>query len=120
MPLVYILDDSFELLDMYQLIFTLHNFDCNTSYNKPEFLNLLKANKPDIILLDVMLGGEDGREICRELKQDNEYKDIPVILISANAKNLANYEDFSADGISEKPFNVKELIEKVNRLIPAS
>ncbi len=75
----------------------------------------MKSDLPDLILLDVLLAGEDGRETCKQLKSNEQTYHIPVILISAHA-NLNNVrETCGADDYLAKPFRLKELTDKVQK-----
>lgn len=108
---ILVFDDSIDLLDAFDAIFSRNGYKVPLAKNKLIFEEKLREKKPDLILLDVMLAGMDGRELCKELKDDNKTKNIPILLISASPKLLADSE--CADGTLEKPFKVKELISKV-------
>ncbi|MGI8584756.1 MAG: response regulator [Chitinophagaceae bacterium] len=78
----------------------------------------LKNFKPDVIILDVYIKSMgDGREICRSIKSDIETKNIPVILMSADYKELENYKECSADAVIEKPFNLLELTKQIESVV---
>ena len=63
--------------------------------------------------MDILLDGNDGRQICKELKTDNETKNIPVILLSGSHELLRNFREFSADDIIEKPFEFEDVERKI-------
>ncbi|MES2431735.1 MAG: response regulator [Bacteroidota bacterium] len=117
---VLIIDDSLELLEMYSLIFKMNKIESSVAANHTQMVRQMTKIKPDIILMDVMLNGEDGREICRELKENSYYKDIPVILISASPNKLKEFKDFNANDCLEKPFDIEKLITKINTHLPHS
>ncbi|UAY52879.1 response regulator [Ferruginibacter albus] len=77
---------------------------------KDSFFKELNIERPNIVLLDVMLSEADGREICYELKTNDSTKDIPTILMSASPSTLRDYKTLHADGIIEKPFNISDLV----------
>ena len=110
---VLVLDDSKELLQMLKTIFQLHNYEVRTALTKSSLLAHIDIFKPDIILMDVLLNGSNGREICRELKESDETMNIPVILLSGSHEHLRNFEECNADDIIEKPFDFTKLAEKV-------
>lgn len=116
MTKVLIVEDSEELKEMYQIIFGIKKIKATTVSTKAEMMDQLISERPDIILMDVLLIGEDGREICKEIKS-GEYKDIPVLLLSASPSKLEHYTDYLADGIIEKPFDINTLIGKVSKLL---
>jgi DNA-binding response OmpR family regulator len=117
---ILIADDSEELLEMLRYIYKRSKYIVTTALSKKELFAHLKKITPDLILLDVMLKFEDGRQICKELKTSQEYRNIPVILISASPGKLINYLDFYADDIIEKPFSMETVLTKVKEIISSS
>jgi len=76
-----------------------------------EGLNILNSFKPDLIYLDINVGTEDGREMCKHIKAMAEHKHIPIILISANDDSLKSYKEYQADSIMRKPFEPSQLLK---------
>ncbi len=72
---------------------------------------------PDLLLLDIWMSGQDGRDICRYLKMNPETKHIPVILISASRDLAKSASDAGADDFLSKPFEMQELLEKVEQWV---
>lgn len=70
-------------------------------------------NKPDLLLLDIWMSGQDGRQICKALKSRSETKDIPVIMISANKDTEKFSKQAGANDFISKPFEMDELLTKV-------
>ena len=79
----------------------------------------IKQQKPDLILLDVILPGESGFELCRKLKKNSETKDIPIVICSTKKSDLDKTwgEMSGADAYMTKPINEKELVETINKFI---
>ena len=117
MATILILDDSTELLEMLQIIFKMNGHTAILSNTKEIFLKELKICKPDLILIDIYLRHNDGREICKDLKKGEETKNIPVLLISASPDKLQAYKDCNADGMIEKPFDLDNLMSQIESLI---
>jgi len=69
------------------------------------------------MIIDVILNGTNGRDICKELKSDDSTNYFPVILMSASPEYLREYNECGADGIIEKPFDIKTLFRKVEKLV---
>jgi CheY-like chemotaxis protein len=80
---VLVVDDNPEILEAIKLILCLNNFEVVAISSAEEVNDNLSNPRPDVILLDINLGGPDGREICRNIKASSSTKDIPVILFSA-------------------------------------
>lgn len=112
-------DDSF-VRDIYQTKLSREGFEVIESINGVEALKKLTAEKPDIILLDVVLPYMNGLEILRKIKQDEKLKDIPVILLT----NLSQKEDVSAgmelgaaDYLIKSHFTPSDVLEKIKTYI---
>jgi DNA-binding response OmpR family regulator len=114
---ILILDDSKDLLNMIKNIFQLHNYDVRTATTKSSLLAHLEIFKPDIILMDVLLDGENGRDICKELKENTDTKNVAIILLSGSHEQLRNYEECKADDILEKPFEFEDVEKKIKYLL---
>lgn len=77
----------------------------------------LSTNKPDLILLDIWMGNYDGREICRQLKNNPATGNIPIILISASREIEQSAKDAGANDFVAKPFEQNDLLEKIGQYI---
>jgi CheY-like chemotaxis protein len=82
-------------------------------------LEKVKSENPDIVLMDVMMPVMDGYEVLRQLKADDRYKQIPVILLTVKSKkaDLQKSKDLGADAHLIKPYNDKELLETIYKLV---
>ena len=117
MKKLLVIDDSEDLLYAMQLLLSYYDFEVRTATNNKTFLEELELFKPAIIIMDVLLNGEDDREICRSLRQNPANDGIILILFSASSYRLKNFEECGADAIIEKPFGIKELVEKINSVV---
>jgi DNA-binding response OmpR family regulator len=115
-PTVLIVEDNVDLAEAARHFLEIKRFKVLISDGK-DVKQLISENKPDIIILDISLGPLDGREICRELKQNGETKTIPVIMLSAHERLTKAYDDNCADGYIMKPFALAELLEEIQLLI---
>ena len=84
----------------------------------PGVFEKIKAFKPDLIILDIFISGEDGRAICKELKKYRITTHIPVILFSATNRLEDYTKDSNAQGCLKKPFEPADLIDVVKRWLP--
>ena len=108
MKKVLVVDDDEDILEVVELILTRNGFEVQThptSQNVPEIVN---NYHPNLILLDVLLPGKSGTEICRDLKLS--HTDLPIILFSAHAIQEKEVNRCNADGFIKKPFDMKNLI----------
>ena len=77
----------------------------------------IATQKPDLIIMDIMLGAQDGRNVCKQLKSQHETKHIPIIIMSASPGKLNGHKEHLADDILEKPFALSDLLSKMNKLL---
>src|SRR6185312_6307207 len=83
-----------------------------------DLIRLLRSKKaPDLILLDMLLAGRDGREIVRDLKADPSTRSIPVLMISAHPRAAQEAADAGSDGFLAKPFELDALVATVAALL---
>lgn len=115
---VLVVDDDKAILEAFEFLLISEGFDVATASGDDEyFWKLVQNHKPDIIVLDVLLSGADGRDIARKLRSNLETKKIPIIMISAlpdarDSSLKAGAYDFLA-----KPFEAEDMILKINRYI---
>lgn len=113
---VLIVDDDDDIRELISIILSDDGFMTIELDNGRTVLKTVDETKPDIILLDVMLGDSDGRDICKELKDNLETKDIPVIIISAtHGLETRSEKNCGADHYIKKPFDISELSLWVSR-----
>lgn len=117
MSKLIIVDDSEDLLDVMKFFLEEKGYEVETVRNKRSLIPLIKSFSPDLIILDVFLSGEDGREICRELRRHKEGRYLCILMFSASPKVLEKYREYGADGIIEKPFGLNDIINKVEEAL---
>jgi DNA-binding response OmpR family regulator len=115
MAKILVVDDSKDLLELLTIMLKLKGHQAATARNVMDTIIKIKYFSPDLIMLDVLLGNESGKELCKSIK-DN-HPNISVLLMSANPALLKNYRTYKADDIIEKPFDVNILNEKINNLL---
>lgn len=117
MAKILIVDDSEHLVALLSEVLFQHGFEVETAFSKKDLVLILLSSPPDLILLDVRLSGDDGRKLCRDLKSNSSYRNIPIILLSGSRELLESYADYKADDIIEKPFDMTTTIHKINNLL---
>lgn len=111
MKKVLVVDDNTDILNSIQDLLELEGYEVITTPQGEEAARLAKENKPDIILLDLLLSGKDGSTICRELKENKDTKSIPVVMISAHPSAKQYALGTGANDFLAKPFQVKMLLD---------
>ena len=121
MKKILVVDDDVDILFVIEQLLRLKGFDVRTHTTGLGVPDIVIKYAPDLILLDVMLPGKKGTEVCKELKVINP--DTPVILFSANAEQGKAFEIYKADDFVSKPFAMENLVNSikfhVNKLVPA-
>jgi DNA-binding response OmpR family regulator len=115
---VLVLDDDQDILDIISYTLMEKGFNIFTLIDGKDIFLTIESFKPDLILMDVMLGNMDGRLICRDIKKKRETQALPVILISAShdlAESLR--QDGAPNDFIAKPFDIYKLTEKVEQLL---
>lgn len=117
MKRILIIDDDEGILEATSEILKIEGYHTQTSQNSDIVYELKPDSLPHLIIMDILLSGSDGREVCLYLKQQPLSKKIPILLLSAAPQLQHTVRMTKADGFLEKPFNIKELIKAVQRFI---
>lgn len=120
MTKILIVDDNADVLHVMQLLLGTRGFHVEITTKGEETFNLVNEFQPSLIFLDVHLAGIDGRDISRQLKTKEETKQIPIILFSANVIKGTAFDESLADEFVAKPFDIHDLLVKVNKHIVPS
>ncbi len=113
------IDDDADILDAIRFTLEGEGYEVTTAEKGEYAENLHDKNDklPDLIILDVLLSGKDGRIICKKLKNQDETKHIPVIMISAHPTAEKSSKKVGADHFLAKPFDVESLLSLVEKYI---
>ena len=114
MSRILVIDDDIDILSVMEILLTMKGFEVEVTSKGENTFPKIKAFKPDLILLDVLISGHDGRIICRKLKSNEETMHIPVIMFSAHPGAAASIAEYGANDFIGKPFDVANLLQKVN------
>ena len=115
-PTIVVADDDPAILDVMQIILEMYNFHVIT-VSDGLVVPMVMAVQPQLLLLDVCMSGVDGRDICKSIKEIDAIKDIPIIMISAGIDLLKASVESGADDFLAKPFEMQDLIAKVNKYV---
>ncbi len=115
-PLVIIVDDNIYNIQVVGNILAEKGYETAVFINGAQAFEFLQLEKPDLILLDIMMPGINGYDMCRKLKEDISTKDIPVIFLSAKieTQDLVKGFDVGAADFVTKPFKSEELLARIN------
>jgi CheY-like chemotaxis protein len=116
---ILLVDDSSTVIMMEQMILSKNNYDLVTARDGQEGVAKALSEKPDLILMDVMMPRMDGFEACRKIRAENSTKSIPVIMVTTRSE-LTSVETGYASGCNDyvtKPINSLELLSKVKNYL---
>ncbi|WP_423149314.1 response regulator [Rubrolithibacter danxiaensis] len=117
--LILAIEDEYDIREILEFLLTDSGYKVVTFSTGEDVVNKINQIHPDLILLDIMLGNFDGREICREIKRNAETKNIPVIMVSAHPDIENTLVEFGADDFIPKPFDIYNLLSRVERQLAA-
>ena len=116
---ILVVDDEVDLVKTIQFSLELEGYKVLVSYNGEDALAQARKENPDLILLDIMLPKLDGYKVCRLLKFDEQYKHIPILMMTAKTqeKDKLMGKETGADEYITKPFDMEELTEKIKEYL---
>jgi len=119
-PKIIIVDDDRETRELLALALQMEDFEVTQAANGLRLISTLHVDQPDLILLDVNMSWIDGFELCRAVRKNEDFKDIPVIFISARSSSAdvkRGIEAGAADYFT-KPIELQTLIARIKELVP--
>lgn len=121
-PLLLLADDDPELIGI--LTRRLGILECSiiTANNGADALKLIKRERPDAIVLDVMMPQMNGWEVCKAVRADEEIKDVPIMMLTGIGESLNEMTSplYGANDHIDKPFDFSELLFKIRKLLAHS
>jgi DNA-binding response OmpR family regulator len=109
---IMIADDDPGIVDAIEMLLEFEGYQVTSTVDGATVLDM-KDELPDLLLLDIWMSGEDGRDICKKLKQIETTKNIPVIMISASRDIKESAMSAGADDFLAKPFEMNDLLDKI-------
>ena len=114
MQRILVVDDDVDILTVVQITLEANGFKVRSISKWQKIFETIEPFNPDLILLDVSLGNQDGRNLCKQIKSNPLTKGISIILFSANNKVTEQLHECMADGFIGKPFDINDLIQGIN------
>ncbi len=119
---ILVVEDDADILQLLSYNLRAAGFDVQTCVDGNGVMELIRTFSPDLVILDLMLPGVDGLEICRRLKQDSGLRSIPVIILTARGEEIDRIVglELGADDYVVKPFSPRELILRIKAILRRS
>ena len=114
---ILVLDDNQDILDIVHETLSYEKFDVKSTSESTDVIPLVEQFEPNLVILDYRVSGTNGGELCRQIKAHPDFKHVPVIIFSAYVNHADELSAYGCDAIINKPFDLTELVEKVNHLI---
>ena len=116
---ILVIDDEKDVLEVLRLVLSRSGYEVTASSSGMEGLASAQSERPDLVLLDIMMQRMDGWEVLRALKSGAETRDIPVVILSARVEpkdKIRGLQEGAVDYVT-KPFAVREILEKVSLIL---
>lgn len=110
---VFIIDDDNAILEAIKIALEMEGYETEVETTGDEIIQKIKKCSPNIILLDILLSGKDGREITKELKSDPITRLVPIVMMSAHPSAKETVAKAGADAFLAKPFDIDQLLDIV-------
>ena len=116
---ILVVDDEPGIRELMREILEEEGYEVRTAANGKEALEAMRENKPDLVLLDIMMPAPDGYEVCQIIRNTEEWKDISVIMLTAKGREVEKEKGMAmgADDYVTKPFATQELVAKVRSML---
>lgn len=116
---ILIVDDEPQIHTVLGKLLTKEGYQISSAYNAEETYRSIEKEKPDLIILDIMMPKVSGIEICNKLKGDPKTKDILILMLSAKDSQSDRLEGFhqGADDYVSKPFHLRSLVRKIQHML---
>ena len=114
MAKIVVIDDDPEITDLVEYALVSEGYEVFVCSNGREAMDTIKQHRPDVIVLDVMLPGIDGYAVANKLSQDEQTKNIPIVVITALEQSQGMFEKFyQVKAFLPKPFSTERVLETV-------
>ena len=112
--LILVLDDDPDICIMIKMVLDYYGYDAMDAENEENAKKIISSYHVDLVIMDMLLSGADGTDICRRLKQDKETSSIPILMFSAHPTARESCLAAGADDFISKPFEMNDMMEKIN------
>jgi len=112
--LILVLDDDPDICIMIKMVLDYYGYDAMDAENEENATNIISSNHVDLLIMDMLLSGVDGTDICRRLKKDKETSSIPILMFSAHPTAKETCLAAGADDFISKPFEMNDMMEKIS------
>ena len=117
MKRVLILDNDPDVLDVMKEALTYEGFEVTCVGEASDVTALVRDHNPDLLIIDYILNGVNGGELCHQVKSNEKTSGLPIVLVSAYPRVLKSLGDYGCDDFIPKPFDLEDLVERIKKLV---
>lgn len=114
---IWIVEDDEGISEVTSLILQEKGYQASSIFSEEELFQMLEESEPDLILLDIFLYNANGADIAKKLKSNDETKNIPIVMMSADTQIVAKVQESGADDYIKKPFELSDLVRVIEKNI---
>lgn len=116
---ILVVDDEIYIVHILEFSLTMEGYTILTAFDGEEALRVIEKERPDLVVLDIMMPKLDGYEVCQRLRKDDRFSTLPIVLLSAKGRSIDREVGLQAgaDDYITKPFSPRKLIEKIRELL---
>jgi DNA-binding response OmpR family regulator len=118
-PVILIADDDPEILTMLGIRLSKKGYQVLEAVDGTQTLNLARKHHPDLVLLDVMMPGKNGWEVAKELRADDQFSNVGIVMLTAIGEKVNEMTSplYGADAYVDKPFDFSDLEKKIKDVL---
>lgn len=120
MKRILCIEDDIDMLELFRVLLTRHGFSVMVATKGQDGLDIIRQEKPDLVILDIMMPVMDGWQVYQQMKDDETIRDIPTIIVTAKSQlidKVLGLEIAKVDDYIGKPFNPQELLESISKVL---
>ena len=119
--IIFIVDDEPNIVISIEYLMKRAGYEVAVAYDGQQALDYLAGDIPALMILDVMMPNKNGFEVCEEVRADNRFADMPILMLTAKGREAEMNKGLSlgANAYMTKPFSTHELVERVKSLLQA-
>ncbi|MGE5403448.1 MAG: response regulator transcription factor, partial [Candidatus Saccharibacteria bacterium] len=118
---ILVVDDETYIVELVKFNLEKEGFRVMVAYDGESAISMVEQETPDLMILDIMLPKLDGLEVCRQLRQDNRYSNLPIVMLTAKGEEIDTVLglEMGADDYIKKPFSPREMVARVKARLRA-
>jgi len=114
---ILILDDNEDILEMMRVALEDEGHEVECMTNTDDILKTIQSTKPNLVIVDYILSGINGGELCHQIKTNPKTSHIPVIMVSGHQRILQSLGNYGEDVFIPKPFSLEDIVSNVNKCL---